>query len=488
VKNLEVHAYAETEHGDKALELMQRVCTTAYAQARVRRAVEHTILTNEMRTWALNRWLDEPGALDGPGANSGSMGRLDSSVAIVTGAGQGIGAGIAKVFAREGARVCVAELKAHRAERTAAEIVAGGGDAFSVPCDVGVKADVDGMVAATVARFGTVDVLVNNAHGFGPRAKLEEIPEDQFDMSWRTGAKGTWWAMCAVRPIMAAKGRGRIINFGSLAAEGGMPGLGEYGAAKAGHHVAHCTAAREWGHSGITVNVIYPAALTKRGMDFRDRDPEKYARLMAERPVQRLGDPETDIAPIAVFLASDDSQFSRVTSSTPTAARTSATRADGGAAHRRLDELPRCRAPLAHAVDHVRCDACGFIHFPNMGVGAAVVIRNARGQVLMVQRSARQYGAGKWCFPCGYVEWSEDIRAAAAREAREEAGVDVAIGDPVYVETNLTSPRSRRSASGSTRGWSIRTPVPWPATTPSRSDGSISGRPAPSRFRRMRAA
>ena len=66
VKNLEVHAYAETEHGDKALELMQRVCTTAYAQQRVRRAVQHTILTNEMRTFALNRWLEEPGAWDGP--------------------------------------------------------------------------------------------------------------------------------------------------------------------------------------------------------------------------------------------------------------------------------------------------------------------------------------------------------------------------------------------------------------------------------------
>jgi ADP-ribose pyrophosphatase YjhB (NUDIX family) len=101
---------------------------------------------------------------------------------------------------------------------------------------------------------------------------------------------------------------------------------------------------------------------------------------------------------------------------------------------------PRCRAPLAHVVDHVSCAACGFIHFPNMGVGAAVVIRNARGQVLMVQRSSRQYGAGKWCFPCGYVEWQEDIRAAAAREAREEAGVDVTIGDPVHVETNLHQP------------------------------------------------
>ena len=101
---------------------------------------------------------------------------------------------------------------------------------------------------------------------------------------------------------------------------------------------------------------------------------------------------------------------------------------------------PRCRAPLAHAGDHVRCAACGFVYFPNMGVGAAVVIRNARGQILLVQRAPHQFGAGKWCFPCGYVEWQEDIRAAAAREAREEAGVEVVVGEPVHVETNLHQP------------------------------------------------
>jgi len=95
---------------------------------------------------------------------------------------------------------------------------------------------------------------------------------------------------------------------------------------------------------------------------------------------------------------------------------------------------------LEHRGDHVGCAACGFVHYPNMGIGAAVVIRNARGQVLMVQRSAHQFGAGKWCFPCGYVEWNEDIRTAAAREAREEAGVEVTIGEPVHVETNFHQP------------------------------------------------
>jgi NAD(P)-dependent dehydrogenase (short-subunit alcohol dehydrogenase family) len=168
---------------------------------------------------------------------------------------------------------------------------------------------VQAMVADTVRRFGTVDVLVNNAHGFGTRAKLEEIPDAQFDLSWRTGVKGTWWAMCAVRPIMAGKGRGRIVNFVSLAAERGDAGLGDYSATKAGIVALSRTAAREWGAEGITVNCIAPAAWTKRGQDWAARDPEGYARAMAARPIGRLGDPATDIAPVALFLASDESRF-----------------------------------------------------------------------------------------------------------------------------------------------------------------------------------
>jgi NAD(P)-dependent dehydrogenase (short-subunit alcohol dehydrogenase family) len=237
------------------------------------------------------------------------MGRLAGRVALVTGAGQGIGRGIALVFARERAKVCVAELKAYRGERTAEEIRAAGGEAFAVSADVGARADVERMIEETVRRYGTVDVLVNNAHGFGARAPLEQIPDEQFDLSWVSGVKGTWWAMCAARPHMAARGRGRIINMVSLAAERGDAGLGEYGAAKAGIASLTRSAAREWGRQGITANAIAPGAWTKRGQDYAARDPEGFARAMAARPIGRLGDPEADIAPVALFLATDDAQF-----------------------------------------------------------------------------------------------------------------------------------------------------------------------------------
>jgi NAD(P)-dependent dehydrogenase (short-subunit alcohol dehydrogenase family) len=237
------------------------------------------------------------------------MGRLAGRVALVTGAGQGIGRGIALVLAREGAHVAVAELKAHRGERTATEIREAGGTALAITADVGRRADVERMVAETVARFGALDVLVNNAHGFGARAALEAIPDEQFDLSLTSGVKGTWWAMVAARPHLAARGTGRIINMVSLAADRGDAGLGEYNAAKAGIAALTRTAAREWGRQGITVNAIAPGAWTKRGQDWAARDPDGFARAMATRPIDRLGDPETDIAPVALFLASEEARF-----------------------------------------------------------------------------------------------------------------------------------------------------------------------------------
>src|SRR5205085_9691786 len=140
------------------------------------------------------------------------------------------------------------------------------------------RADVERMVADTVTRFGSVDVLVNNAHGFGARAALDAIPDEQFDLSWTTGVKGTWWAMCAARPHLATGGTGRIINMVSLAADRGDAGLGEYNAAKAGIAALTRTAAREWGREGINGNAIAPGAWRKRRLDWGGRGPEGFTR------------------------------------------------------------------------------------------------------------------------------------------------------------------------------------------------------------------
>jgi 8-oxo-dGTP diphosphatase len=105
---------------------------------------------------------------------------------------------------------------------------------------------------------------------------------------------------------------------------------------------------------------------------------------------------------------------------------------------------PRCRAALERVVrsgiPRPTCPACGLVFFANPGVGAACVIRDAAGRVLLVQRGAGHWGAGLWCFPCGFVEWGEDVRATAAREALEEAGVEVRIGEPVQVASNFHEP------------------------------------------------
>jgi len=105
---------------------------------------------------------------------------------------------------------------------------------------------------------------------------------------------------------------------------------------------------------------------------------------------------------------------------------------------------PRCGSALARVerggVPRPWCAACDFVFFLNPGVGAAVVIRDRAGRVLLVERAPGHFAAGRWCFPCGYVEWGEDVRAAAAREALEEAGVVVKIGEPLQVASNFHEP------------------------------------------------
>ncbi len=234
---------------------------------------------------------------------------VDGRVVIVTGAGQGIGRGMALHLAKNGASITVAEWKQHRAERTVAELEALGARALASTCDISDKQQVDDMVGQTVATFGRVDALINNAQTFRPTAPMATVTEDDIDVFYASGVKGTLWAMQAVYPHMKTAGWGRIVNFVSAAGITGMRGYGAYNASKEAIRALTRTAAREWGRDGIVVNCIAPGAASKRGQEAAARDDEAYQQFLREHPIGRQGDPEDDIGPVALFLCSDACRY-----------------------------------------------------------------------------------------------------------------------------------------------------------------------------------
>jgi NAD(P)-dependent dehydrogenase (short-subunit alcohol dehydrogenase family) len=238
------------------------------------------------------------------------MGRLDGQVAIVTGAGQGIGKGIARRFGREGARVVVAELRAETGAATARELHELGAEALFVQTDVGQKADVQRMVEAAAQAFGRIDILVNNAQGIPARAALEEKTDEMLALALDTGVWGAFWAMQRVFPFMRRQGGGRIVNVSSLTAvQGGGQWSADYSVAKAAILGLTFSAAREWGRFGILVNALVPSAASGSWPKLRERDPALAAEVAVNRPLGRLGDPERDIGGAALFLASEDSCY-----------------------------------------------------------------------------------------------------------------------------------------------------------------------------------
>ena len=247
------------------------------------------------------------------------MGQLDGKVAIVTGAGRGIGKGIAKVFAREGAKVVVASRTPATVASVVAEIEAEGFIAFGVVVDVSNKEQIFNMVAETVKKFGSVDILVNNAQGFGtaekPRASTIPTPmEDTDDAEWeytfRTGATATLWGMQAVFPHMKKAGYGRIVNFASGSGMEGFPGNTPYNATKEAIRALTRTAAREWGKFGITVNTVAPGPIqdTEMFAAVIPEGSEKIPSMAASIPVKRLGR-SSDVANAVCFLAAGESGF-----------------------------------------------------------------------------------------------------------------------------------------------------------------------------------
>lgn len=233
-------------------------------------------------------------------------GRLDGRVAVVTGAGDGIGRAVAGRFVAEGAKVLVAELDEAKGEAAADAL---GPDARFVATDVARKQDVVAMVATAVDTWGGIDILVNNAWGGGRLSKVENKTDELFGHGFGVGFYGPVWAMQAAFWTMRDRGYGRIVNLCSLNGVNAHIGTAEYNSAKEALRALTRTAAREWAQHGITANVICPGAKTAASRAVFAEHPELEAMADAANPMGRLGDPDDDIAPVALFLASEDSRY-----------------------------------------------------------------------------------------------------------------------------------------------------------------------------------
>jgi NAD(P)-dependent dehydrogenase (short-subunit alcohol dehydrogenase family) len=232
---------------------------------------------------------------------------LEGRVAVITGAGQGIGRGIARRMTREGARVVVAEHNAESGPAVVEELIALGGDAVFVPTDVTDEAQARGCVEAAVERFGRVDVLVNNAYTgtAGTRLRLEWKLADDMRHDFELNTVAALWTMQAAFPHMKAQGAGSIINICSLNGVNAHMYTAQYNASKEALRTLTRTAAVEWGPHNIRSNVICPGAATEASKRMEADNPEMFAKMVEANPMRRFGDPEEDIGGAAVLLASD---------------------------------------------------------------------------------------------------------------------------------------------------------------------------------------
>ncbi len=240
-----------------------------------------------------------------------TSGRLQGKVAVVTGAGSGIGWAVALAFAREGARVVVSDCRTDgEGEAVVRAIEAAGGDAVYVAADVSREDQVEALVRGAVGRFGRLDVMVNNA-GVIVSKPLMELTAADFDRVTSVNQKGTFFGIKHAALAMSQTGRGSIVNTASIAADHGQHGSLVYGATKGAVLSMTRIAAAELAEHNIRVNAVQPGVIrTGMSTSVAVKDPVARAeRIKRETPLgHRLGLPE-DCAPLYVFLASDESAF-----------------------------------------------------------------------------------------------------------------------------------------------------------------------------------
>lgn len=238
------------------------------------------------------------------------MGVLDGKVALITGAGQGLGQAIAQVFADEGAALMLSGRTEAKVVKVADALRARGAQVEAMHADVGRADDVAANVARCVERFGGIDILINNAQSVYTNISTNDMTDDQFIEMFDTGPLATFRYMKAAYPHLKARGGGAIVNFATAAAKRwDMQGYGAYAGVKQAIRSLTRGTADEWGADNIRVNTIAPLATSPAFEVWSQEQPEQADDLIRQIPLRRFGDPVADIARAVLFLVSPDSRY-----------------------------------------------------------------------------------------------------------------------------------------------------------------------------------
>ena len=235
------------------------------------------------------------------------MDRLAGKVALITGAGSGIGRATAVLFAGEGAAVMVADFVPQGGHETVKQIQDAGGRAAFVEVDVSRSSDAQRMIRSTVDTFGRLDILFNNAGIQGKFTMIADMTEEHWDKVFATNAKGVFLGSKCAIPVMLEQGGGVIISTASVAGVVGTPGVAAYGASKAAVIQLTKAMALEYADRNIRINCICPGTIMT-AIHTAAADPDNPPLFKQSQAMRRFGQPE-EVAKVALYLASDDSSF-----------------------------------------------------------------------------------------------------------------------------------------------------------------------------------